>query len=72
MVALCFCELAARFPVAGSIYNWTKRLTSPHTAWLAGWTMLTASIVSIAAVALALQATLPELWDGLPVHPDER
>ncbi|MDT7742528.1 MAG: hypothetical protein QOE59_1606, partial [Actinomycetota bacterium] len=49
MVALCFCELAARFPVAGSIYNWTKRLTSPHIAWLAGWTMLTASIVSIAA-----------------------
>ena len=74
MVALCFCELAARFPVAGSIYNWTKRLTSPHTAWLAGWTMLTASIVSIAAVALALQATLPELWSGfqfIPMANDE-
>lgn len=71
MVALCFCELAARFPVAGSIYNWTKRLTSPHTAWLAGWTMLTASIVSIAAVALALQATLPELWSGFQFVPME-
>ncbi|CAA9251161.1 MAG: Urea carboxylase-related amino acid permease [uncultured Actinomycetospora sp.] len=70
MVALCFCELAARFPVAGSIYNWSKRLASPHTAWLAGWTMLTASIVSIAAVALALQATLPELWDGFQFIPD--
>jgi urea carboxylase system permease len=69
MVALCFCELAARFPVAGSIYNWTKRLTSPHVAWLAGWTMLTASIVSIAAVALALQATLPELWPGFQFIP---
>lgn len=64
MVALCFCELAARYPVAGSIYNWSKRLTSPHIAWLAGWTMLAASIVSIAAVALALQATLPQLWSG--------
>jgi urea carboxylase system permease len=70
MVALCFCELAARYPVAGSIYNWTKRLTSPHTAWLAGWTMLTASIVSIAAVALALQATLPEIWSGFQFIPD--
>ena len=69
MVALCFCELAARFPVAGSIYNWTKRLTGPHIAWLAGWTMLTASIVSIAAVALALQATLPELWSGFQLIP---
>ena len=71
MVALCFCELAARFPVAGSIYNWTKRLTSPHISWLAGWTMLTASIVSIAAVALALQATLPELWSGFQFIPME-
>ena len=46
MVALCFCELAARYPVAGSIYNWSKRLSSPHVAWLAGWMMLTASIVT--------------------------
>ena len=64
MVALCFCELAARYPVAGSIYNWSKRLSNQHVSWLAGWTMLTASIVSIAAVALALQATLPEIWSG--------
>ena len=69
-VALCFCELAARYPVAGSIYNWTKRLTSPHVAWLAGWTMLTASIVSIAAVALALQATLPAIWSGFQLIPE--
>jgi urea carboxylase system permease len=61
MVALCFAELAARYPVAGSIYNWSKRLTSPHVAWLAGWMMLTASIVTIAAVALAYQITLPQI-----------
>ena len=36
MVALCFAELASRYPVAGSIYNWSKRLGSPHVAWLAG------------------------------------
>jgi urea carboxylase system permease len=61
MVALCFAELAARYPVAGSIYNWSKRLASPHTAWLAGWMMLTASIVTISAVALAYQITLPQI-----------
>lgn len=61
MVALCFAELAARYPVAGSIYNWSKRLSSPHVAWLAGWMMLTASIVTISAVALAYQITLPEI-----------
>jgi urea carboxylase system permease len=61
MVALCFAELAARYPVAGSIYNWSKRLSTPHVAWLAGWMMLTASIVTIAAVALAYQVTLPQI-----------
>ena len=29
MVALCFAELAARYPVAGSVYNWSKRLAGP-------------------------------------------
>lgn len=61
MVALCFAELAAHYPVAGSIYNWTKRLSSPHTAWLAGWMMLVATIVSISATALAYQLTLPQI-----------
>ena len=59
MVALCFAELASRYPIAGSIYNWSKRFSAPHVAWLAGWMMLTASIVTIAAVALAYQITLP-------------
>ncbi|MFC8918563.1 APC family permease [Streptomyces sp. NPDC057116] len=61
MVALCFAELAARHPVAGSVYNWSKRLGNPHVGWLAGWMMLIASIVSIAAVALAYQLTLPRI-----------
>ncbi|MGW0699140.1 APC family permease [Streptomyces sp. NPDC002867] len=61
MVALCFAELAARYPVAGSIYNWSKKLGNPHVGWLAGWMMLLASVVSIAAVALAYQLTLPQI-----------
>lgn len=61
MVALCFAELAARYPVAGSIYNWSKRLSNPHMAWLSGWMMLLASIVSIAATSLAYQYTLPQI-----------
>ncbi|MGY1698323.1 APC family permease [Geodermatophilus sp. SYSU D00766] len=70
MVALCFAELAARYPVAGSLYNWTKRLGSATTSWLAGWVMLTASIVTLAATALAYQITLPQLWSGFQVVGD--
>ncbi len=70
MVALCFCELASRYPIAGSIYNWSKRLGSPHVAWLAGWMMLTASIVTVAAVALAYQITLPVIDDFFQFYGD--
>ncbi|WP_407548986.1 amino acid permease [Streptomyces sp. Pv4-95] len=61
MIALCFAELAARHPVAGSVYNWAKKIGNPHIGWLAGWMMLVASIVSLAAVALAYQLTLPQI-----------
>jgi urea carboxylase system permease len=70
MVALCFAELAAHFPVAGSIYNWAKRLSNPHVSWMGGWMMLTASIVTIAAVALAYQLTLPQIWSGFQIVGD--
>ena len=50
MVALCFMELAAKYPVAGSVYNWAKTLGSRVVGWSAGWLMLTASIVTLSAV----------------------
>jgi urea carboxylase system permease len=70
MVALCFAELAANFPVAGSIYNWAKRMGSATVAWLGGWMMLTASIVTISAVALAYQLTLPQIWSEFQIYGD--
>ncbi len=63
-VALCFMELAAKYPVAGSVYNWSKRLGSGVVGWSSGWLMLTASIVTLSAVVLALQLNLPRLWSG--------
>ncbi|MGK2882249.1 MAG: APC family permease [Mycobacterium sp.] len=63
-VALCFMELAAKYPVAGSVYNWSKKLGSKVVGWMSGWLMLTASIVTISAVVLAYQLNLPRLWSG--------
>jgi amino acid transporter len=70
MVALCFAELAGRYPVAGSVYNWSKRLAGPTVSWLAGWMMFTASVVTLAATALAYQVTLPQLWSGFQLVGD--
>src|ERR1700758_4190479 len=66
-VALCFMELAAKYPVAGSVYNWSKQLGSRIVGWAAGWLMLTASIVTLSAVVLALQLNLPRLWSGFQI-----
>ncbi|MDV6261451.1 APC family permease [Rhodococcoides yunnanense] len=69
-VALCFMELAAKYPVAGSVYNWSKLLGRRIVGWSAGWLMLTASIVTLAAVALALQLNLPRIWSGFQIIGD--
>ncbi len=69
-VALCFMELAAKYPVAGSVYNWAKLLGSRIVGWSSGWLMLTASIVTLSAVVLALQLNLPRLWSGFQIFGD--
>ena len=60
-VALCFAELAARYPIAGSVYQWSKQVAGKTIAWFAGWIMLVASIVTVAAVAIAWQIILPQI-----------
>ncbi|WP_326963784.1 APC family permease [Arthrobacter sp. PL16] len=70
MVALCFAELAGRYPVAGSVYNWAKQLTSGTWSWLAGWLLLISSTMALGAVALALQLTLPQIWSGFQIVGD--
>src|SRR6516162_2935029 len=69
-VALCFMELAAKYPVAGSVYNWSKQLGGRFLGWSAGWLMLTASIVSLSATVLALQLNLPRLWNAFQIVGD--
>ncbi|TDK26568.1 amino acid permease [Arthrobacter crusticola] len=70
MVALCFAELAGRYPVAGSVYNWAKRLSTGTWSWLSGWLLLVSSIVTLGAVALALQLTMPQIWSGFQMVGD--
>jgi urea carboxylase system permease len=67
LVALCFAELAARYPISGCIYQWSRRLANPTVGWFAGWTMLIAQIVTIAAAAIALQVVMPTIWHGFQI-----
>ncbi len=67
LVALCFAELAATYPIAGCIYQWSRRLSTGFTGWFAGWTMLVGQIVAVSAAAIALQVVLPSVWSGFQV-----
>jgi urea carboxylase system permease len=64
LVALCFAELAARYPISGCVYQWSRRLSTGLTGHFAGWTMLIGQVVSVSAAAIALQVVLPSIWSG--------
>lgn len=63
-VALVFAELSSRYPVSGSIYQWSRRISSEALGWFSGWYMLIGYIVSVSAIAIALQTVLPSIWSG--------
>src|SRR5262249_25677224 len=60
-VALCFAELAAEYPLSGGIYQWSKQIGTRAWGWMTGWIYLACLVVTLASVALALQATLPQI-----------
>ena len=61
MVALQFAELSAHYPLAGSIYQWSKQVAGKGWAWNTGWMYLCAQVVTVPAVALAWQIILPQI-----------
>ena len=61
MVALQFAELSAHFPLAGSIYQWSKQVAHRAWAWNTGWMYMWAQIITVPAVALAWQVVLPQI-----------
>lgn len=52
LVALVFAELVSRWPIEGSIYQWSRRLVGDGYGWFAGWAYLWTLIIAMATVAL--------------------
>jgi len=61
LVALCFAEMAGQYPLAGSVYQWSKKVAGPFSSWMTGWIYVVGSIVTVAAVAVAWQVVLPQV-----------
>ena len=61
-VALNFAEMSSHFPLAGSVFQWTKYLAGRGYAWITGWFYLFAGILTVASVCATLPlALLPAL-----------
>jgi amino acid transporter len=55
IVALNFAEVTSHFPLAGSVFQWTKYLAGRGYAWITGWFYIFAGILTVSSVC----ATLP-------------
>ena len=68
-VALNFAELSSHFPVAGSVFQWTKYLSGRKYAWFSGWIYLFAGVLTVASVCATLPiALLPALNNMFGTH----
>lgn len=67
LVALVFAELAAQYPLSGGAYQWSKLVGSPFLGWMVGWIYLACLIVTLAAVALALQSAAPQISSAFQI-----
>jgi urea carboxylase system permease len=70
LVALVFAELASHFPVAGSIYQWSKRLSNRALGWFTGWIYFWAQVVTVTAVSVIVAFVIDGLHSAAFVTPD--
>ena len=61
-VALNFAELSSHFPVAGSIYQWSKRLSHRTLGWFTGWFYFWAGVLTVTAVAATVPLVLSSIF----------
>jgi urea carboxylase system permease len=62
LVGLVFCELGSRFPIAGSVYSWSKQVANRDIAWMGGWVYLIALIATIASVDFVVPPVIASLF----------
>ncbi len=65
LIALNFAEVSSHFPVAGSVYQWTKYLSNRTYAWFTGWIYLFAGVLTVAAVVATVPLVLIPLLNNL-------
>jgi basic amino acid/polyamine antiporter, APA family len=70
--ALCYAELAAMIPIAGSAYTYTYATMGELIAWIIGWDLILEYAVSNMAVSVGFSAHVVDLFDWFGWHPSLR
>jgi APA family basic amino acid/polyamine antiporter len=70
--ALCYAELAAMIPIAGSAYTYTYATMGELIAWIIGWDLILEYAVSNMAVSVGFSAHVVGLFDWFGFHPSLR
>jgi urea carboxylase system permease len=68
IIALNFAEVSSHYPVAGSVFQWTKYMASRAYSWFTGWIYLFAGILTVTAVVATLPLALIPALNGLGWH----
>ena len=68
IIALNFAEVSSHFPVAGSVYQWTKYLSNRTFSWFTGWIYLFAGVITVSAVDTTVPYVLIPLLNNLGIN----
>src|SRR5215472_12907990 len=68
IIALNFAEVSSHFPIAGSVFQWTKYMAHRAYAWFNGWVYLFAGMLTVASVVATLPLALVPMLNGLGWH----
>ena len=68
IVALNFAEVSSHFPLAGSVFQWSKYMANRAYSWFTGWIYLFAGILTVTAVVATLPIALIPALNGLGWH----
>lgn len=65
---LCYSELAAMIPMAGSAYTYTYATLGEFIAWMVGWTLILEYAIGAATVSISWSAYVVSLLDDFNIY----
>lgn len=66
--ALCYAEMAAMIPAAGSAYSFTRAAFGKQTGWVVGWALVAEYLFAMGAIAIGWSAYMQGVIGDMGVH----